>query len=128
MSILEGEGISCDPQTLANATWKGERYFGERVTFTCERNLVMMNETADHLDCGEDGKWTGSLSQCLTEKELCCEDIQISNAYKDGGALRGQFTKFTCIDGFVLTEGDTVLTCSANGERNGVIPDCDGKC
>jgi hypothetical protein len=40
------------------------------------------------------------------------------------GTVYGSVAKFTCNDGFNLTEGDEMVTCDEDGEWNGTIPVC----
>ncbi|ELT89891.1 hypothetical protein CAPTEDRAFT_72629, partial [Capitella teleta] len=124
-SLSECKEIMCDEiDPIPHVVMSGSNQIGKSIFLSCERDFDL---DGPRLECGVDGRWAGSLTECQTDDG--CTEIEVINANKEGGSLTGQSTTFTCHDGYALAEGDAVLTCFYDGRWEGVIPVCEaGRC
>ena len=93
--------------------------YNEVVQYECtDGNFQLIGET--NRKCGDGGKWVTTLPTCQRSKCTALQAPVNGEVVVDGGTLEikpGTEVRFTCDDGYEITQGPTSSRCCADGDN-----------
>lgn len=98
----------------------GDTTVGNRVHFACNDGFLLDGQ--DEVECTLDGEWSGSVPHCVPR--ACGPPPGIAFGWVETTSeVFGGVATYTC-DPFREPEGETALSCLANGQWSGRAPSC----
>lgn len=119
------ERVQCEELSQINngQTLVTDRTFGSVAEFRCDEGFRLHGSA--RRECRSDGKWSENEPYC--QLVICSAPPLVEHANEFDSRseyLYKSEARYVCEQGYAISSGDAVLSCSVNGDWIGTVPTC----